>query len=183
MSVSREEFNDAKAEYSSLSIVASRFSEEPPAAALPSGRKGLAQAAGRWLRQTMLWMGGQPQQVELIECVSVRITGIRGSSRSRMGVRRTVVYECLIDTSHIRGSSIPVVWVHQPPDEKIQHVNIWRLDRSEYCRWLSRTIPSLCWGSYEYGWAEADAHQRTLGALLEYIKQFLQEENHDSPAR
>jgi hypothetical protein len=108
--------------------------------------------------------------------VEVPVTGIVGKS-SVLRCR----YELIIDTTDL-DAAIPPVWVRSPGDADIKHVNIWHA-RESFCRWAGINLPSFCWYQFAGAWTAAPASSRTLGAALEYIKQFLNEENHDSRAR
>jgi hypothetical protein len=111
-----------------------------------------------------------------VSAVKVTIDGIRGGGKTTR-----VPYELIVETMRLR-SAIPAVWVMSPEDSQIEHVNIWRAHKS-HCRWSGTDLPSLCWDSFGTGWMTAEPASRTLGAALEYVKQLLNTENHDSPAR
>src|SRR5258705_10068775 len=111
-----------------------------------------------------------------VVAVRVGIEGIRGGRRS---VRCR--YDLIVDTTDL-VAAIPEVWVVSPPDQEIKHVNIWPA-RKSFCKWTSTNLPSFCWYKFAVSWLDAPARSRTLGAALEYAKQFLNTENHDSPAR
>jgi hypothetical protein len=114
-----------------------------------------------------------------VSAVFVAITGITGMN-SRLRCR----YDLIIDTTSLT-EAIPAVWVRHPLDADIRHANIWPANRTDhsFCRWAGTDLPSFCW--YEYGdeWLNSPLDSRTLAAALEYIKQFLNTENHDSAAR
>ena len=111
-----------------------------------------------------------------VVAVSVTIVGIRGM-HSRLRCR----YELIVETTSL-ASAIPPVWVKYPRDADIRHANIWRASMS-FCRWTGTDLPSFCWHEYGKEWLNAPAAWRTLSAALEYTKQFLNTENHDSAAR
>jgi hypothetical protein len=108
--------------------------------------------------------------------VEVPITGIIG-----MGSAGKRDYQLIIDTTDL-VAAIPPVWVRSPSDAAIRHVNIWHA-RESFCHWAGINLPSFCWSSFADGWTAAPAGCRTLGAALEYIRQFVNTENHDSRAR
>jgi hypothetical protein len=108
--------------------------------------------------------------------VAVDIDGIRGMNSS-LPCR----YKLIIETTRV-AAAIPPVWVTSPRDAEIKHVNIWPAKES-FCRWAGINLPSFCWGGFGDEWMNALVSWRTLGAALEYIKQFLNSENHDSAAR
>jgi hypothetical protein len=108
--------------------------------------------------------------------VRVSIDGIRGM-RNKQRCRYTLI----VDTSTI-AVEIPPVWVAAPSDAEIRHVNIWPA-RKSFCKWTGARLPSFCWNTFAHGWLTAPQRSRTLGAALEYAKQLLNTENHDSPAR
>jgi hypothetical protein len=111
-----------------------------------------------------------------VVAVRVGVEGIRGM-RSTQRCRYTLI----VDTSAI-AFTIPQVWVAAPADAEIRHVNIWPAHKS-FCRWTGTHLPSFCWRTFADGWTEAPQRSRTLGAALEYAKQLVNTENHDSPAR
>lgn len=117
-----------------------------------------------------------PESSAVVMAVRVRIEGIRGG-RSRV----RCLYELIIDTSSL-ARGIPPVWVASPPDHEIKHVNIWPAHKS-FCRWTGTQLPSICWNTFATAWSAAPLRSRTLGAALEYARQLLNTENHDSPAR
>lgn len=111
-----------------------------------------------------------------VAAVSVSIAGILGMN-SRIRCR----YDLIVETTSLT-SAIPPVWVTHPRDADIKHVNIWHAGE-DFCRWTGTDLPSFCWDEFGEEWLNAPASWRTLGAALEYIKQFLNTENHDSAAR
>ncbi|MEU6293099.1 hypothetical protein [Streptomyces sp. NPDC046988] len=117
---------------------------------------------------------GQPD----VTAVSARVRGIVGGG-SRIRQDYQLVME--VATLHRR---LPEVWITAPDDGEIRHVNIWRPDTdAAWCPALGMRLPHLCWFTYTEAWADARYSHRTLGAALEYVKQLLNTENHDSPAR
>ncbi len=108
--------------------------------------------------------------------VQLTVDGIEGG-RSRTRCH----YRLIIDTGDLR-KAIPPVWVLFPGDDQIKHVNIWPAHKN-FCRWTGTSLPSFCWFRFADGWSRAPEQARTLGAALEYVKQLLSTENHDSPAR
>ncbi|WP_345541983.1 hypothetical protein [Phytohabitans rumicis] len=156
-----------------------RLRREYPDIAVLARASGPARPRGgfrAWLHRTFPnWSarrtGGGP-----VLAVRVRVEGIRGM-RSTARCR----YDLIVDTTNLTAL-LPAVWIAAPPDHEIRHVNVWPA-RNSFCRWSGRKLPSLCWHTYARGWAEAPPHARTLGAALEYAKQLLNTENHDSPAR
>jgi hypothetical protein len=111
-----------------------------------------------------------------VVAVSVPIQGIRGR-HSQVPQR----YQLLVDTANI-GGRLADVWISSPADKDILHVNVWPAKKL-FCPYAGRYLPSLCWHTYQDAWLRAPAQSRTLGAMLEYARQFLSTENHDSPAR
>lgn len=111
-----------------------------------------------------------------VQAVRVPIDGIRGG-RSTARCR----YELIVDTSSL-AQAIPPTWIASPPDSEIKHVNVWP-ESKNYCKWTGTWLPSICWYKFANSWLQAPAESRTLGAALEYAKQLLNTENHDSPAR
>lgn len=114
-----------------------------------------------------------PQKVLAVQVPIVGIAGSRSRTRCR--------YELIVDTSHMKRD-IPPVWIASPRDRDIRHVNIWP-ERKSFCRFAGKNLPSFCWHTFANGWTAAPREARTLGNLLEYAKQLLNTENHDSPAR
>lgn len=113
-----------------------------------------------------------------VAAVRASVSGVRGA-----GLTDRIDYELVVDVSRL-GKRLPTVWVTAPDDTRIRHVNIFRAERPDgLCPWLGVRLPYLCWFSYENPWSAAPARHRTLGAVLEYVRQLLNRENHDSPAR
>lgn len=108
--------------------------------------------------------------------VKVSVTGIRGRNSS-LRCR----YDLIVETVSLT-EAIPPVWVTYPADSEIRHVNIWPAHHS-FCQWTGSHLPSFCWFGFAKAWDSAPIGSRTLGAALEYTKQFLNTENHDSSAR
>jgi hypothetical protein len=119
---------------------------------------------------------GPASQPKKVLAVRVTVEGIRGGRSTAR-----CAYDLIIDTSTM-SSEIPPVWVAAPPDDEIKHVNIWRASHS-YCRWTATDLPSICWHTYARAWSKAPVSWRTLGAALEYVKQLLNTENHESVTR
>jgi hypothetical protein len=111
-----------------------------------------------------------------VVAVEVPITGIVGGLNTAK-----CRYLLVLDTTDV-VAAIPPVWVRSPADAGIKHVNIWHA-RENFCPWTGTNLPSFCWYQYGTGWSSATTAFRTLGAALEYAKQFLNTENHDSRAR
>jgi hypothetical protein len=111
-----------------------------------------------------------------VAAVSVSVCGIQGMN-STLRYR----YDLIIETTSL-AATIPPVWVRHPRDADIKHVNIYRAGKS-FCRWAGTDLPSFCWDEFGDGWRNSAPNWRTLGSALEYIKQFLNTENHDSAAR
>ena len=113
---------------------------------------------------------------EPVLAVAASVAGIVGG-----GSTAPCTYELIVDTSDLRAA-IPTVWITSPADAGIKHVNIWSAKKS-FCVWTGTNLPSFCWFQYAERWTAAPPAARTLGAVLEYTRQFLNVENHDSPAR
>ncbi|MGI5247130.1 hypothetical protein [Dactylosporangium sp. CA-139066] len=121
--------------------------------------------------------GGDPPGP--VMAVRLSIEGVRGGRTPAAGLRCR--YVLVVDVSKPAGR-IPSIWVRSPADRDIEHVNIWPASR-EYCPWMRAWLPSLCWNTFAVGWHQAPPAHRTLGTVLEYAKQLLNTENHESPAR
>jgi hypothetical protein len=117
-----------------------------------------------------------------ITAVTVTVQGKRGC-RSTVHCNEPVDYRLFIELSGIRGSVLPAVWVLSPPDERIQHVNIWPARSQHLCPLLGKAYPYLCWGTSDAAWARAPVAGRTLINLLEIVGQHLSNMNYGSPAR
>lgn len=131
----------------------------------------------RTLMDRLKITSGSPDPTD-VAAVSVVVNGIRGGHHEGR-----VDYHLIVDVSRLQ-LGLPKIWVTEPADADIRHVNIWRDSHSDgFCSWLGVSLPHLCWFSFEAAWASAPAQSRTLGAALEYAKQLLNTENHDSPAR
>jgi hypothetical protein len=161
MIVTEDSVQRLKAYYPGITVIARRSAVASPA----------------WTRLTdrfpALFTGVLPGRVL---AVRVPILGIKGG-RSRARCR----YEIIVDTHELAGA-IPAVWVVSPQERDIRHVNIWPEARS-FCRFAGKNLPSFCWHTFANGWSAAPQQARTLGNVLEYAKQLLNTENHDSPAR
>ncbi|MFF4021012.1 hypothetical protein [Streptomyces sp. NPDC001843] len=117
---------------------------------------------------------GQP------DVVAVTV-GMRGIAGGGSWIRQD--YGLVLDVSALHRR-LPTVWITAPTDVQIRHVNIWRsADDGAWCPWLGMRLPYVCWFTYADAWSGASPSNRTLGAALEYVKQLLNTENHDSPAR
>jgi hypothetical protein len=125
----------------------------------------------------VLARGNEPApQPKKVLAVRVTVDGVRGGRSTA-----PCAYQLIIDTSTM-GTEIPAVWIADPPDDEIKHVNIWRASHS-FCRWAGTDLPSICWHTYARAWSRAPLTWRTLGAALEYVKQLLNTENHESVTR
>ncbi|CAL9638454.1 hypothetical protein [Streptomyces sp. enrichment culture] len=119
-----------------------------------------------------------PDGLPDVTAVSTQIRGIVGG-----GSRIRQDYRLVLDVSALHRR-LPPVWVVAPADAQIRHVNIWRsVGEAAWCPSLGMRLPHVCWSSYTDAWTDARLSHRTLGAALEYVKQLLNTENHDSPAR
>lgn len=113
-----------------------------------------------------------------VVAIRVTVSGIRGGGR-----RDRQNYELILDVTQL-DSQLPKAWVVSPPDPQIRHVNIWPATQGDgLCPWLGVQLPSLCWFRFKEAWSSAPPQSRTLGSALEFTKQLLNTENHDSPAR
>lgn len=139
-------------------------------------RQGASASAGQSTLMSLIFKNFSGAPSGTVTAVRVRIRGISGR-RSRI----KCYYELIIDTSDLQRT-IPTVWVTSPADQAIKHVNIWPAHKS-FCPYAGKSLPSFCWNTFADGWARAPRQSRTLGNALEYAKQLLNTENHDSPAR
>jgi len=165
MSLTEEGVRRLRAEYPGITVLANADAS----AASMTWRQGML----AWLR------GGEapvPTWSGRVLAVRVTVEGIRGG---RSAAR--CAYDLIVETSNLAGP-IPTVWVASPSDQQIRHVNIWPAHKS-FCRWAGVNLPSFCWNTFATAWSAAPPRSRTLGAALEYAKQLLNTENHDSPAR
>ncbi|MFD5451022.1 hypothetical protein [Streptomyces sp. NPDC127100] len=162
MPVTEEEVRGLRSEYPDLRVLARET------------RQG-ALLVARWRAMfATRTPGGQPD----VTAVGTRVRGIVGGG-SR--IRRD--YHLVMDVGALHRR-LPDVWITAPDDAQIRHVNIWRSDgEAAWCPALGVRLPHLCWFTYTQAWADARQSHRTLGAALEYVKQLLNTENHDSPAR
>ena len=125
-------------------------------------------ALGRFLSLQAVASNGQGE----ITVVTVEIDGIRGSGgRWR---NRPVRYRLLIDVSSLPPARLPTVWVLDPPDSAITHVNIFR---AAMCPLLGTALPHLCWGNFPAQWVMVEESRRTLARQL-VESTFLQHLNH-----
>lgn len=117
-----------------------------------------------------------------ISAVSLRVKGIRGGKKGA-AAQEVVWYTVLIDVEHLRGSSIPTVFVLSPDDRDIRHVNVFP---PAACPYLDgRALPHICWGGYVAQWRELEAHRhnRSLVSLVQRLEVVLQHQNFNSCAR
>ena len=130
------------------------------------------------------------REARSIDAVALTVQGIRGSASSSRLRDRATDYRVLTDISRIR-MSLPMVWVVAPSDHEIDHVNIFRSSvrgDGSWCEAYRANLPHFCWSdgsgeSFAARWNQASPGDRTLGALIELIRQFLNQENLDNPAR
>jgi len=112
-----------------------------------------------------------------VDLIAVTITGIRGGKD-----QSPVKYRLLVDLD--RFYDRPVVWVVDPPDETIRHVNIWPHDFADcHCQKLNKNLPNICLGTLKDDWAAQPQQNKTLLGFLNKIKSILSKENFKSPAR
>ncbi|MFE2102397.1 MULTISPECIES: hypothetical protein [unclassified Streptomyces] len=113
-----------------------------------------------------------------VRAVSARVRGVVGG-----GSRIRQDYQLVMDVGMLH-QRLPTVWITAPANAQIRHVNIWPpKGDAAWCPWLGLRLPHVCWFTYTDAWSDAQLSSRTLGAALEYVKQLLNTENHDSPAR
>lgn len=118
------------------------------------------------------------QREPTVLAIHVVVSGIRGG-----GSRAPVDYELLLDVTELH-SRLPAAWILEPSDVDIRHVNIFNATSGDaLCPWLDASLPNVCWFRFADAWSAAPPHHRTLSAALEFLKQLLNTENHDSPAR
>jgi hypothetical protein len=109
--------------------------------------------------------------------VAVRLRGVVGT---RATGDREQVYHLLIDVTGIRHT-LPTVWVLDPADRDIHHVNVFRA--RTVCPMTGTRLPSLCWGTTPRAWTRVGASERSLPNLLEAARQVLSSANLASRAR
>ena len=110
--------------------------------------------------------------------VSVDFPGIRGGKGISSYVNQRIYYKGIIDVSEIRSDTIPAVYILSPPDNEIKHVNIWG---PQYCSFLGRDLPRVCWGANEITWKKLRPKSRTLLVFLELLSKAYMDQNFDSP--
>jgi hypothetical protein len=114
-----------------------------------------------------------------ITAVAVTLEGILGcENRHRRG--QPVRYRVLASVARLQYG-LPVTWIASPPDQQIQHVNIFRAH--ELCPFTGVRLPSICWGTSESAWRATPPGHRTLSSFLEVSRQLLRQANFDSRAR
>ncbi|WP_162908383.1 hypothetical protein, partial [Allorhizocola rhizosphaerae] len=128
------------------------------------------------LGQRALPVGEPPGPVMAVRLSIGGMRGGRGGDRSAQ-----IRYLLIVDVSDL-PAGVPPMWVRAPLDRDITHVNIWPASKS-VCPWTGTPLPSLCWNTFAVAWQEAPSAQRTLGSALEFARQLLNTENHESPAR
>lgn len=113
-----------------------------------------------------------------ITAVAVTVQGIRGGDNAR--AEETLPYRLLIDLTQLRRE-LPTVWVVSPPDNEIEHMNVFR--PSLPCPFTGGSLPTLCWGKTPAAWRDESINARTLANLLEPVRQVLANRNPRSRAR
>lgn len=114
------------------------------------------------------------------------ITAIEGSVEGILGgrnmsiARKPIRYRFYINVTNIRSDQIPAVWILDPPDQYIRHVNI---HQAQLCSDLGRSLPLVCWGENAIIWASAPIHARRLSQLLYLLKSLLNSQNFGSASR
>jgi hypothetical protein len=121
-------------------------------------------AKGYWLSLEVAQSDGSDQ----ITIVTVTVEGINGS-RSEGRRQDRVLYRLLIDVQDL--SSLPEVWILTPPDQQIEHLNIWPADKK--CPITGTNLPRICWGISDSAWRTVSSPERTLSHLLEVTRQVL----------
>ena len=113
-----------------------------------------------------------------ITIVTVTMVGITGCKNER---RRAdpKPYRLLIDVQDL--SSLPEVWFLEPPDEQIEHLNVYHATKK--CPITGTKLPRLCWGISDDAWRKATRSDRTLSQLLEVTGQLLSSVYPESAAR
>lgn len=100
-----------------------------------------------------------PGLVEEALAISVWVTGIRGSRNGSRGRHENVEYRLILDVSKL-AFEIPDTWVTSPPDDDIDHVNIYSATE---CAVYESDLPKLCWGNFETTWDDTPRNAKTLG--------------------
>lgn len=114
-----------------------------------------------------------------ITAIAVTIQGIRGSDKARRQ-QNVQQYRLLADLTTLR-QALPTIWVVDPSDDEIEHVNIFRA--SQPCPFTGTRLPTLCWGISPSAWSGTSATDRSLANLLEAVRQVLANVNMRSRAR
>jgi hypothetical protein len=114
-----------------------------------------------------------------ITAIGVTLRGIVGGHNAR---RRKLPadYRVLALVKDLE-SDLPVAWIASPPDDQIEHVNIW--EARSLCPITGTRLPDICWGTADEAWDALDPGQRKLGNFLELTRQILGEANLESAAR
>jgi len=165
--VTQREFDAAREAYPSLTVCGRRV--------CPMRRSGF----GRLLDMLLLRSKRSRRQEQIITGVTVEIPGIAGGSNGRRRRR----YRLFANLTSIR-TALPTVWVLDPPDSQIGHVNIYHPAASVRCSSLNKSLPMLCWGNTTTRrWAAVPPEHRLLEPFLCFLAEFLGKENHNSAAR
>ena len=165
--VTQREFDAAREAYPSLAVCGRRV--------CPMKRSGF----GRLLDFLLHRSNRNGRQEQIITGVTVEIAGIAGGSNGRRRRR----YRLFADVTSIR-TALPTVWVLDPPDSGINHVNIFHPAASVRCNRLNKSLPMFCWGSTTTArWGAVPPQHRLLEPFLGFVAEFLGKENHNSLAR
>src|SRR5262245_53166538 len=117
-------------------------------------------------------------QAGSITAIAVSLAGIVGGPPARKD-DRLQLYRLIASTTDL--AQMPFVWVLEPRDENITHVNIWRASR--VCPFTQTKLPQICWGATATTWARLPADLRRLANMLDYARQLLAYQNMKSRAR
>jgi hypothetical protein len=113
-----------------------------------------------------------------ISGLKVQVKGIKGGDRSDAAT--TLWYTVFIDVDSIRSDVIPPVFILEPDEDHIRHVNVFH---PQSCPKLGRSLPHVCWGGYNDYWRSQEKHNRTLVSLIKCLEKVLQNQNFGSRAR
>lgn len=117
-------------------------------------------------------------QFKEISGIEVQVQGIKGGSRANANSK--IWYTVFIDVDNIRSEEIPRVYILNPQESQIFHVNIFH---PAWCQKKACDLPHVCWGTYHGDWQNTEKFNRTLYSLVQRLEMLLKSQNFSSPAR
>lgn len=105
--------------------------------------------------------------------VTFEVEGIVGCCNKEI-----ITYRCYCDLRNF-PSEPPDVFILDPPDDKIKHVNIFRPLK---CKRKNKAYPVVCIGDSFVLWKSLNYKYRTFATIMKALKEILMKENFDDRA-